>query len=160
MKVKKEYYHRVNNLWYNFIVLQFPNNIEVNINEFRIVNYNGASVDITNQFGFLTLEFHSKEIKNSFVDLADLKLKSPKTSRYDQNLKMVFNEVPVFTTQYPCRIFPECHKLKIAFYDQVDAHNLTVLDIFEIRLNILRWIIDLLQTLKEEKELKPLNNYN
>ena len=89
----------------------FKEKTETDIILFRIENYLKTEIDLSNEYGFLTLNFKNRVKTQSFISITGI-----------SHLKQMANQVepinkPYSSDHYPCRVYFSDNGKLIEFYD-------------------------------------------
>lgn len=113
---------------------------------YEIINIFDTNIDISNQYGFLSLNFESKIIQDNFQEF----IKVEKAITKNEYISIVRTSYPI--KEFPARVYP--NKLKLSFYD-LDS-ELTNFEKFENRIIVFQSIIFALLQLKS---INIINRY-
>lgn len=113
---------------------------------YEIINIFDTNIDISNQYGFLSLNFENKIIQDNFQEF----IKVEKSITKNEYISIVRTSYPI--KEFPARVFP--NKLKLSFYD-LDS-ELTNFEKFENRIIVFQSIIFALLQLKS---INIINRY-
>ena len=113
---------------------------------YEIINIFDTNIDISNQYGFLSLNFESKIIQDNFQEF----IKVEKSITKNEYISIVRTSYPI--KEFPARVYP--NKLKLSFYD-LDS-ELTNFEKFENRIIVFQSIIFALLQLKS---INIINRY-
>lgn len=113
---------------------------------YEIINIFDTNIDISNQYGFLSLNFESKIIQDNFQEF----IKVEKSITKNEYISIVRTSYPI--KEFPARVYP--NRLKLSFYD-LDS-KLTNFEKFENRIIVFQSIIFALLQLKS---INIINRY-
>lgn len=112
----------INGLWLELLKKFFGDNLIIvdpgtdkKQSSFKIEKVLNTSINISNRWGFLTLEFSSAAEKITFLNYAGIDF----TTKKEQinNWVRVTHNKKFLKDNFPCRVFPESNSKAITFYD-------------------------------------------
>lgn len=125
--------------WHQILISQFPDSeYEISLNNLYVLklkNILNTKINLSDRYGFMTLEFPKYYVKDSFLKYINLDIKYEFLANNARNITYKWDG-----NKYPCRIYPEATSTMISFYPALSVNNFDNEKLMNYQLNILQTI--------------------
>jgi hypothetical protein len=126
--------------WQKVLISQFPDSeYEISLDNLYILklkNILNTKINLSDRYGFMTLEFPKYYVKDSFLKHINLNIKYEELGNNARNIIYDWD-----VDKFPCRIYPEASSTTISFYPALEVKN------FENE-KLINYQLEILQTIK------------